>query len=214
MQTRIEKWKLYRQEILNDGLMLDKLANESSVIQDYKLKIDELNPKILYDISTNSALSNLISIDLKKYSEIENLKEFSSLIDDQKLNTSSKEIEEYLSKSDFVSILDEKGKISNKWLSEDKNFLKIIDYEKKLKNLSNTWSTFQIVSKDQIDKLDDLIKSKKIYEEFQNYKIEELDESQILSRPFKTVYLISMIISLVMLVVLVIFLVFQIIYYA
>ena len=63
MQTRIEKWKLYRQEILNDGLMLDKLANESSVIQDYKLKIDELNPKILYDISTNSALSNLISID-------------------------------------------------------------------------------------------------------------------------------------------------------
>ncbi|MDE6477089.1 MAG: hypothetical protein K2L48_02745 [Mycoplasmoidaceae bacterium] len=94
--------------------MLDKLANESSVIKDYKLKIDELNPKILNDISTNSALSNLISIDLKKYSEIENLKEFSYLIDDQKLNISQKEIEEYLANSDFVSILDEKGKISNK----------------------------------------------------------------------------------------------------
>lgn len=214
MQTRIEKWKLYRQEILNDGLMLDKLANESSVIKDYKLKIDELNPKILEDISTNSALSNLISIDIKKYSEIDNLKEFSNLIDDHKLNASYREIEEYLSKSDFVSILDEKGRISNKWLSKDKNFLKVIDYEKKLKNLSNTWSTFQIVSKDQIDKLDDLIKSKKIYEEFQNYRIEELDETKILSRPFKTVYLISMIISLVMLVVLVIFLVFQIVYYA
>ncbi len=214
MQTRIEKWKIYRQEILNDGLMLDKLANESSVIKDYKLKIDELNPKILNDISTNSALSNLISIDLKKYSEIENLKEFSYLIDDQKLNISQKEIEEYLANSDFVSILDEKGKISNKWLSEDKNFLQIIDYEKKLKNLSNTWTTFQIVSKDQIDKLDDLIKSKKIYEEFQNYRIEELDESQIVSKPFKTIYLISMITSLVMLVVLIIFLILQIVYYA
>ncbi len=214
MQTRIEKWKIYRQEILNDGLMLDKLANESSIIKDYKLKIDQLNSKILNGISTNSALSNLISIDLKKYSEIENLKEFSNLIDDQKLNVSQKEIEEYLANSNFVSILDEKGKISNKWLSEDKNFLQVIDYEKKLKNLSNTWTTFQIVSKDQIDKLDDLIKSRKIYEEFQNYRIEELDESKIVSKPFKTIYLISVITSLVMLIVLVVFLVLQIIYYA
>ena len=110
MENRIEKWRLYRQEILNDGLMLDKLANESSTISKYKQKIDELNPKILKDMPQTETLANLISIDKKDYQDYESLKEFASLIDEQKIQTNINEIDKYVQNNDFVSILDEDGK--------------------------------------------------------------------------------------------------------
>lgn len=209
METRIEKYKLYRQEILNDGLILDKLANESSTIKNYKLKIDELNPKILENTPTNSTISNLVSVDKKDYSEIDNLKDFSALIDEAKLSNSENEINEYANNNDFISVLDEAGNISNKWLSEDKNYIEIVENEKKLVGLSNTWTTFQVVSKDQSEKLDDLAKSKKTYDEFLKYKITPLDDSKYQSKEYKKIYLISLIVSLTLFLIMLVLLILK-----
>lgn len=212
METRAEKWKLYRQEILNDGLMLDKLANESSIIKEYKTKIDEINPKILDGVSTSSTLANLISIDLKDYSEIEKIREFANLIDEQKLSKISNEIKDYSSSTDFVSILNKDGTISEKWLLEDKNYVEISSNAPKLSNLATNWASFKIVSKDQIDKLDQLIKSKKTFDEFQNYKIIPLDEDNIETKPLKKVYLSSLVICLFFLITMIVLVVIKIIY--
>ncbi len=207
----MEKYRLYRQQILNDGLMLDKLANESSIIKSYTDKINELNPKILDESITNSTIANLISVNLKKYEEVEGLKDFSNLIDEQKIANNQTEIDENIASNNFVSILDSSGRISNDWLIQDKNYVQLNETENKLVHLSNTWTSFQITSKDQIDKLDELLKSKKIYEDFQKYQIIPLDENQVVTRQYKTVYITSLCVSLVLLLITIIFLVVKLI---
>ncbi len=214
MENRIEKWRLYRQEILNDGLMLDKLANESSTISKYKQKIDELNPKILKDMPQTDTLANLISIDKKDYQDYESLKEFASLIDEQKIQTNINEIDKYVQNNDFVSILDEDGKkISSNWLSDDKNLKSLLKTGKSLDNLSTTWNNFQSSSKDQLDRLNKLIQNKKIYDEFQQYKITPTKDEEEKQTPFKTLFFVTLGLSVFFLIIMLILLVFVLIFY-
>lgn len=214
MENRIEKWKLYRQEILNDGLMLDKLANESSTISKYKQKIDELNPKILKDMPQTETLANLISIDKKDYQDYESLKEFASLIDEQKIQTNINEIDKYVQNNDFVSILDEDGKkISSNWLSDDKNLKSLLKTGKSLDNLSTTWNNFQSSSKDQLDRLNKLIQNKKIYDEFQQYKIAPTKDEEEKQTPFKTLFFVTLGLSVFFLIIMLILLVFVLVFY-
>ncbi len=214
MENRIEKWRLYRQEILNDGLMLDKLANESSTISKYKQKIDELNPKILKDMPQTETLANLISIDKKDYQDYESLKEFASLIDEQKIQTNINEIDKYVQNNDFVSILDEDGKkISSNWLSDDKNLKSLLKTGKSLDNLSTTWNNFQSSSKDQLDRLNKLIQNKKIYDEFQQYKITPTKDEEEKQTPFKTLFFVTLGLSVFFLIIMLILLIFVLIFY-
>lgn len=214
MENRIEKWRLYRQEILNDGLMLDKLANESSTISKYKQKIDELNPKILKDMPQTDTLANLISIDKKDYQDYESLKEFASLIDEQKIQTNINEIDKYVQNNDFVSILDEDGKkISSNWLSDDKNLKSLLKTGKSLDNLSTTWNNFQSSSKDQLDRLNKLIQNKKIYDEFQQYKITPTKDEEEKQTPFKTLFFVTLGLSVFFLIIMLILLVFVLVFY-
>lgn len=214
MENRIEKWRLYRQEILNDGLMLDKLANESSTISKYKQKIDELNPKILKDMPQTETLANLISIDKKDYQDYESLKEFASLIDEQKIQTNINEIDKYVQNNDFVSILDEDGKkISSNWLSDDKNLKSLLKTGKSLDNLSTTWNNFQSSSKDQLDRLNKLIQNKKIYDEFQQYKITPTKDEEEKQTPFKTLFFVTLGLSIFFLIIMLILLVFVLVFY-
>ncbi len=214
MENRIEKWRLYRQEILNDGLMLDKLANESSTISKYKQKIDELNPKILKDMPQTDTLANLISIDKKDYQDYESLKEFASLIDEQKIQTNINEIDKYVQNNDFVSILDEDGKkISSNWLSDDKNLKSLLKTGKSLDNLSTTWNNFQSSSKDQLDRLNKLIQNKKIYDEFQQYKITPTKDEEEKQTPFKTLFFVTLGLSVFFLIIMLILLIFVLIFY-
>lgn len=214
MENRIEKWRLYRQEILNDGLMLDKLANESSTISKYKQKINELNPKILKDMPQTETLANLISIDKKDYQDYESLKEFASLIDEQKIQTNINEIDKYVQNNDFVSILDEDGKkISSNWLSDDKNLKSLLKTGKSLDNLSTTWNNFQSSSKDQLDRLNKLIQNKKIYDEFQQYKITPTKDEEEKQTPFKTLFFVTLGLSIFFLIIMLILLVFVLVFY-
>ncbi len=214
MKNRIEKWRLYRQEILNDGLMLDKLANESSAILKYKQKIDELNPKILKDMPKTEALANLVSINKKDNQDYESLKEFASLIDEQKIKTNIGEIDKYIQNDDFISILDEDGKkISSNWLSDDKNLKLLLKTGKSLDNLSITWNNFQSSSKDQLDRLNKLIQNKKIYDEFQQYKITPTKDEEEKQTPFKTLFFVSLGLSAFFLLIMLILLVFVLVYY-
>lgn len=214
MENRIEKWRLYRQEILNDGLMLDKLANESSTISKYKQKINELNPKILKDMPQTETLANLISIDKKDYQDYESLKEFASLIDEQKIQTNINEIDKYVQNNDFVSILDEDGKkISSNWLSDDKNLKSLLKTGKSLDNLSTTWNNFQSSSKDQLDRLNKLIQNKKIYDEFQQYKITPTKDEEEKQTPFKTLFFVTLGLSVFFLIIMLILLVFVLVFY-
>ncbi|MDE7433768.1 MAG: hypothetical protein K2M43_01310 [Mycoplasmoidaceae bacterium] len=190
--------------------MLDKLSTESSIIKEYKTKIDALNPKILNSVTTDTTLASLLSIDKKDYAQIENLKELSNLIEDQKAEKNFNEIDEFLNSDELASIIDSKsGEISETWLSEDPNYRTLKDTQNKLTDLSKMWESFQIVSKDQADKLDELAKSKNTYESFQKHKISPLDEKSIKTKSYKKMYIASLAVCIALLAIMIVLVVLK-----
>lgn len=158
-ETRIKKWQVYRNEIINEGVLVNKIANESAITKRYKEIIDKLNPKILVNANIDQTMAKLISIDENKMLEVKELQKFVELIDDKKLITINDEIGEWLSKYNGLSVIDEKGNISQKWLSEDENYNDISTTQTRIEISANKWATFQFDGKDQLVKLDLLEKN-------------------------------------------------------
>jgi hypothetical protein len=74
--------------------LIDKIANESFIAKTYKTKIDKLNQRILANLQSDRSLSRLVSVDSNQLKEVNALKKFVDLIDDQKLTTVNSEIDE------------------------------------------------------------------------------------------------------------------------
>jgi hypothetical protein len=91
--------------------------------------------------------------------EVNALKKFVDLIDDQKLTTVNSEIDEWSLKYKHLSILDENGNISQQWLNEDNNYNEISEIVSRIEISSNRWALFQFDSKNQLVKLDLLEKN-------------------------------------------------------
>jgi hypothetical protein len=88
METRIQRYKIYREEILHDGFLIDKILKDSDLIKSYRKKIDDIEPKILLNLKFDNSLKKIISIDksdkrfldvIKSFSNIVNTKEFEKI---------------------------------------------------------------------------------------------------------------------------------------
>lgn len=159
IETRIKKWHLYRNEIINEGILIDKVSNESAVTKHYKETIDRLNPKILNGISNNRKLARLISINNNEMLELKSLQKFIDLVDDKRLLSVNDEIIEWLSQHNNFSVLDGKENISQHWLAEDEDYNYISSIGTRIEICSNKWASFQLESKDQLVKIDSLEKN-------------------------------------------------------
>ena len=86
--TRIEKYKTYRQEIENQGEFLSNFEAQSGVINNYKKKIDALNPNILSNatIQKDNIIVPLISVNKVEKQKFDELKKFKLLINDEKIS--------------------------------------------------------------------------------------------------------------------------------
>jgi hypothetical protein len=94
MQTRIERYRIYRNEIASESTLIDKITATSVVIQNYKKNIDSLSPHILANINDNKALAKLISINNNKMQELDMLNNFVNLIEQSKATTLMTEIQD------------------------------------------------------------------------------------------------------------------------
>jgi hypothetical protein len=94
METRIKRYQIYRNEIINEGLLLDRLVDETNISKHYKAKIDSLDHNILSHINNNKSISKLISINENEMLESKRMLDFVNLIDDKKIKTIPKEIVE------------------------------------------------------------------------------------------------------------------------
>jgi len=112
MQTRIQKWAEYRQQIINQGILLNQINDQSMIVKNYKAKIDSILPKILKGVDTEYSIYNLISVDHSDYQSSNDIKEFVTLIDNLKIEPLTKEINELNSLVNEQSILDDKNNIS------------------------------------------------------------------------------------------------------
>jgi hypothetical protein len=94
METRIERYRIYRNEIINESLLLDRLVDETSISKQYKTRIDDLDPSILADIHIDKSIARLISINENEMQESKQMMHFMELIDEKRIQQVTKEITE------------------------------------------------------------------------------------------------------------------------
>jgi hypothetical protein len=94
METRLERYRIYRNEIINEGVLLDRLVDETNISKQYKAKIDALDPNILANTNTNKSLAKLISINQNEMNESKQMMNFINLIDEKRIANITTEINE------------------------------------------------------------------------------------------------------------------------
>jgi hypothetical protein len=94
METRIERYRIYRNEIINEGVLLDRLVDETNISRKYKSKIDNLDSSILANLNFDKSLAKLISVDENEMKESKQMMHFMELIDDKKIKNIATEIAE------------------------------------------------------------------------------------------------------------------------
>ncbi|MDR3163839.1 MAG: hypothetical protein LBT77_02110 [Mycoplasmataceae bacterium] len=211
METRIEKYRFYRNEIINESLLLDKIVNESAIISEYKQRIDEISPKILANLKSNQSYIKLISINNSdEYKSLQAMESYMDLIEEKKLALLKSEIDEWNSKSNNFMSLDSKGQISKKWLETDPNYSKYIVVKDNLENVKNEWSDFQITGKQNIEIFNQLTQNDGSNEILANIKT-IVPHLEIKSKNKKNLYLVIIGISVVAILIFLIFLSLEIV---
>jgi hypothetical protein len=94
METRIERYRVYRNEIINEGMLIDRLVDESNISIQYKQKIDALDPNILANLNINNSIAKLISINTNEMKEANKMIHFIGLIDEKRITNMNGEIAE------------------------------------------------------------------------------------------------------------------------
>ncbi|MDR0739758.1 MAG: hypothetical protein LBF00_02690 [Mycoplasmataceae bacterium] len=156
METRVERYRIYRNEIINEGLLLDRLVDETNISKRYKTKIDNLDRNILAEIDNSKSISKLISINENEMVESKQMLNFVNLIDDKKIKNISKEINEWNNRYQTHPVIDQKGNIDLKWLIEDPSYSNYEKNEKKIEIQNQNWIKFQNNSLNQISKINEL----------------------------------------------------------
>ena len=158
METRLERYRIYRNEIINEGVLLDQLIDEANVSKQYKNKIDALDVNILANINEQKSLAKLISVNQNEMNESKQMTNYINLIDEKLIGSISSEINEWSSKHQTQPIIDAKGNISLKWLIEDPTYSQFKDNESKIKMQNASWTNFQANSQSQVAKINELSK--------------------------------------------------------
>jgi hypothetical protein len=119
------------------------------------------------------------------------------------------EIQEWSNSHQAQLIIDDKGNVSKKWLNEDINYKKIASYKEQITNLGDKWSNFQLTSKDQVNKLDQLSKDTENSIVFEN--INNVNESmQNKKSRNKIMYIIPSILSVILLICIIVLVVIKV----
>lgn len=158
MTTRIERYRIYRNEIINEGVLLDRLVDETNISKQYKTKIDALDSNILANINDGKSLAQLISVNLNQMKESKQMTNFINLIDEKRVGNISTEINEWSSKHQTQPIIDAKGNISLKWLVDDPSYSQFKNNETKIQIQNTIWAKFQADSQSQVTKINELSK--------------------------------------------------------
>lgn len=120
--TRMEKYASYREYILNEESFFANIENQSRILEQYKQRINKINPSILTNNTLNADDINiypLISIQKFDLDRFNKLKEYVNLINDEKRTKLQDQISSFLNKYKTNSIIDKKSNdyISKDWLS-------------------------------------------------------------------------------------------------
>ena len=156
--TRIEKYAEYRKQILNEDYFLSNIDNQSQVVKLYHDKIMDLSPNILineseqiHDFPSPNQLTSVCQVDPTMF---QSLKNFSNLINNDKKQKIVTDITDFIYSYEHNSIIsDDQRSISQNWLKQDKNYLKLENIGCSLKETQKNLIEFQTSSIQKLKKL-------------------------------------------------------------
>ncbi|GHU47852.1 hypothetical protein FACS1894218_3220 [Bacilli bacterium] len=112
METRIHRYKIYRDEIANESTLISKVAVDSKAINNYRDRINHIDSTILENMNLDRSLLKLVSINQRSAKESETMVHFLNIIEEQKMSNIKEEITNTLAKYTYEPIMDSKGQIS------------------------------------------------------------------------------------------------------
>lgn len=143
METRIEKWRAYREEINARGILLDKISGEVKTLVEYKKRIDKIAPKILGDITNDESLSLILSTNSNTLEHEKKLMDILNSIDQNQLNTV---YQDFANINSFFQkeVIQEKG-ISSQWLEKDEKYVSCTRIKQKFDQLKSDIIAFDYI---------------------------------------------------------------------
>ncbi|GHU32313.1 hypothetical protein FACS1894166_05390 [Bacilli bacterium] len=112
METRIERYKIYRDEIANESTLISKVAVGSKAINTYRERIDRIDSTILENMNLDRNLLKLVSINQRSAKESETMVHFLNIIEEKKMTNIKEEIDTTLAKYTYEPIMAPNGQIS------------------------------------------------------------------------------------------------------
>ena len=175
--TRMEKYAEYRKQILNEDYFLSNIDNQSQIVKSYREKIMDLNPNILINESEQvndfSLINQLISVYQVDPTMFQSLKNYPSLINNERKQKIINDITDFIYSYEHNSIIsNDHRSISHDWLKQDKNYLKLENIDRSLKEAQKTLVEFQTSSIQKLNKLMETIKtSENSNADIEKYKV-------------------------------------------
>ena len=175
--TRIEKYAVYRKQILNEDYFLSNIDNQSQIVKLYRDKIMGLNPNILineseqiHDFPTPIQLTSICQVDPTMF---QSLKKFPNLINNDRKQKNITEITDFIYLHEHNSIIsDDHRSISQNWLKQDKNYLELESIDRSLKEAQKNLIEFQTSSIQKLKKLMEVVNtSENSNENIEKYKV-------------------------------------------
>ncbi|MDR2829175.1 MAG: hypothetical protein LBV48_01075 [Mycoplasmataceae bacterium] len=194
MQTRIEKYRNYRIEIKNKGMMISKIDEKNEKINSYKKKIDNISKKILSNFSVHEYLTPFFSVNNSDFANINSLNEFQNSLDINTLKDIQNkiyDIKESDNSDNKVLAYDENGSFNAKWLERFKEY-------SSLKNIRENMEKSSV--KFDYDLNGEIEKISKEYEEAKRKKILSYTDNGK-SHNTKKIYFVSFIMCIVLLII-------------
>lgn len=159
MQTRIERFKNYRDQIYNDGVLLNKIENDSNTITEYKKQINSISPSILKEIEQDNQIARVISIDNINKNDNEFINNILEFIHEKKINQAREEIKKIRNSQNYKMIVDNSGRVNEEWLKSSIGYNELKNYKTKINDASEAISNFEMNSITRNGNVEKLINS-------------------------------------------------------
>jgi hypothetical protein len=106
-------------------------------------------------------------------------------------------------------IINEKGDISKSWLNEDVNYRSLVNVQEQITNLGAKWTNFQLTSKDQVNKLDQLSKESSNSVVFEN--INSVNEFKLTKQSHnKVMYIVPSVLSVILIITMIVLVIIKV----
>jgi len=209
--TRVEKYRLYREEINNEAFTIEEINKGRETIAKYKEIIYKINPAILPKEESVAARNPIID-ETSATKNKDELEKMGLIIDKEELNKYYKKCNDFFSSYKSNSILNAEQEISQEWLLNDPNYQELCKIGNNIEQCSHGEEILENYNKKMIELSDkkNYDFSKNVVEIEKICELEEIDFKKIAKKKRFIILFTLCVIILLALAILSVFAIYEI----